>query len=95
MSEEKWINDVLNSLQDADRPNAPQQTFEGIQQRIIDQGKQQTSNYRWMGVAAMIVLVICSNVLLLSSYYQSEEVTDYEEEYPEIISNYRLYEDEW
>ncbi|MEO9483676.1 MAG: hypothetical protein ABJG47_09535 [Ekhidna sp.] len=95
MSEEKWIDDVLNSLEGADHARAPQDAFEGIQQQINDQERSQKKNYQWIGVAAVILMVLCANALLLTDYFVSEEVAEYEQEYPEMISNYTLYEDEW
>lgn len=93
MSEEKWIDDALSSLEDADRAKAPTDVFEDIEQQIAKQ-QLPKPKYQWMAVAAIILLVVCSNVLLLDNYLQEEEISDYPDEYPEVISNYTLYEDE-
>lgn len=93
MSEEKWISDVLNSLEGAESAKAPD-VFGDIQQKISqEQPKKQT--FQWVSVAAVILIVLCSNVLILNDYFRAEDVSDYQDEYSELISNYTLYEDEW
>ncbi len=93
MSEEKWIINVLNSLEGVEQAKAPD-VFDDIQQKIAqEQPKKQT--FQWVSVAAVILIVLCSNVLILNDYFLSEDTSAYEEEYSELISNYTLYEDEW
>ncbi len=94
MSEEKWIDDVLQSLEGANSAKAPKDAFENIKQKIIED-KPTKQSFQWIGVAAVILIVLCSNALLLNDYFLTEEVAEIEQEYPELISNYTLYDDEW
>lgn len=100
MKKEDHVNRSMNSLEGMQRAKAPQDTFSKIQQKLADQRKlqrsaeQQTSN-GWMKIAAVITLVVASNIWAVSNYWESDNMTTTESYgYAQLITDFNLYDNE-
>ncbi len=100
MKQENRVNEVMNSLEGIQKAKAPHDGFAKIQQKLAEQRKQQTTIRRqpqhgWMKMAAVISLVVCANIWAVTNYWQSDTmVSDNSGSYPQIVSDYNLYENE-
>lgn len=98
MKKEKRIEEVMNSLEGFQKPKVPQNGFRKIQQELADQRQQQPqikqpSRYGWIKVAAVIALVLCSNIWVVSEYLTSDEGAASEAGgYSQITNDFNLYE---
>ena len=92
MNKKDRIEKIMHSVGGMQSAKAPAGTFSKIQQKLADQRKEQErSSYRWLGVAAVILLVICSNVIIVSNYY-SNESRSWQGDYLQLTSDFNLYE---
>ena len=92
MKEESRIDKVMNSLEGVERAAVPDHVFSNIKGSLTDQ--QETTNgsgYQWLAVAAVIVLVVCSNLLMISNSINIEQPTDVQGDYSLTI-NLDLYQ---
>ncbi|MEP0985421.1 hypothetical protein [Ekhidna sp.] len=94
MEQEKRITKAMNSLDSIQRAKAPTYGFAKIQQKLADQRmKQQQPAGSWMKVAAVVALVVCSNVWAVSNYLSSENVTTEDSSsYPQLMTDFNLYD---
>ena len=97
---EDRVKKVLNSLEGVQKAKAPHDGFSKIQQRLAAQRQgtelgHQSSRRAWIKVAAVIALVVSSNIWVVSNYLSSQEFSSEESSsYPQVVSNYNLYDDE-
>lgn len=93
MKKEDDLNRILNSLQGIKRAKAPNGAFNGIQQKLADQRKEQPKPERsWLGVAAVILIIVCSNAVVIAKYYGEESTTTSQMESSELITDLNLYQ---
>ncbi|UXP31241.1 hypothetical protein N6H18_12870 [Reichenbachiella agarivorans] len=81
----------MNSLKGTERAQAAPNVFEKIQ-RKIDQRSNRTSSKGWMSVAAVLVLLISSNIILIKNYYSQPTSTQTDQTYDNLVSDYNIYE---
>ncbi len=92
---EEWKDKVMDSLTGLERAKPPVDGFQGIQRKLAHRSKNGDGNRRqWMAVAAVILMVISSNVILVTNYLKSDQQSSITSEYPEMITSYNLYENE-
>ncbi|TRX49027.1 hypothetical protein FNH22_27735 [Fulvivirga sp. M361] len=92
MNKKDRIEEIMHSVGGMQRAKAPADAFSKIRQKLADPPKEQeTSSYRWLGVAAVILLVICSNVVIISNYYSNESWSQHSD-YLQLTSDFNLYE---
>lgn len=100
MKEEKRLEDVMGSLKGIQRAKAPHDGFAKIQQRLAQQRQEaavldQKSSSNWLKVAAVIALVLCSNIWAITTYMSSTNQTPAESgEYSQVTSDFNLYGNE-
>lgn len=100
MKQETRLTEVMNSLEGIQKAKAPHDSFAKIQQKLADQRKRQPPikqqlSYGWMKIAAVIALVITSNIWAVSNYMKSDNSTSEESSnYAQIVSDFNLYENE-
>ncbi|WP_424961308.1 hypothetical protein [Ekhidna sp.] len=93
MEQENRINKAMESLEGIQRAKAPADGFEKIQQKLADQRMRQQQPARsWMKVAAVVALVVCSNAWAISNYLTSESTTIEDSNYPQLMSDFNLYD---
>ncbi|UZR98953.1 hypothetical protein [Chondrinema litorale] len=94
MKQEKRIKEIMNSLEGIQKVKAPYEGFSKIQNRLVYQSKKQ-AKYSWLKVAAVIALIICSNVLVVSNYFILENTSTIKTgNYLHIINDFNLYNHE-
>ena len=95
MDKEKWIEEKLDSLTKMERVKAPEGAFVKIKQRISEQNKgNSNTGFRWVAVAAVILIAISFNAVIISDYLSPSEVIESQSDYPYVISEFSLYENE-
>ncbi|WP_420318545.1 hypothetical protein [Ekhidna sp.] len=95
MEQENRINKAMESLEGIQRAKVPADGFEKIQQKLADQRKQQQQPAgSWMKVAAVVALVVCSNVWAISNYLTSESTATEDTNYPQLMTDFNLYDNE-
>ncbi|MEQ8711959.1 MAG: hypothetical protein RIC80_03025 [Cyclobacteriaceae bacterium] len=92
---EDWKDKIIGSLSGMDRAKPPTDAFTEIRRKLANRTKPKEQNQRhWLAVAAVILMVISSNVLLLSNYLNDEQQPSYTSEYSGMITSYNLYDNE-
>jgi hypothetical protein len=87
MDKNRWIDEVMNSLEGAQRAEAPPMLFEKIVSRINKARVEVLpSKVVWLA-AASILIIISANVLLLRASSQSPSQKD---PYQLIVNDYQL-----
>jgi len=98
MKREDRVSGIMTSLDEIKRAKAPKDSFAKIQQRLADQRKQantaQGANLNWMKIAAVITLILASNTWVVSNYFSTTQMPTDSTNYPQIVANFNLYEDE-
>ncbi|MDF9799317.1 hypothetical protein OKW21_004580 [Catalinimonas alkaloidigena] len=100
MKQEDRVKKAMDSLDGIQRAKAPEQTFAKIQKKLADQRKEkaarhQPSRFAWVKVAAVIAMVLCSNIWAVTNYLASESMTAEERgDYSQIVTDFNLYENE-
>ena len=89
---EDWKDDILNSVRGMQKLDPPQDTFSKIQKKIRNQQPSQGSGFEWVAVAATISIIVLSNLLFINFYLKQGREASIDESYPELVSNYNLYE---
>lgn len=93
MNREDQVNKAMKSLEGVQRAQAPHGGFAKIQQRLADQRKQQQPSYEWLKIAAVISLVVCSNIWAVSTYLVADSTeAGTSGSYPQIVFNFNLYD---
>ncbi|MEP1034782.1 hypothetical protein [Ekhidna sp.] len=95
MEQENRITEAMNSLDGIQGAKAPADGFAKIQQKLANHRmqKEQHPVGSWMKVAAVVALVICSNVWAVSNYWTSESVaTEDSSSYPQLMTDFNLYD---
>lgn len=99
MERKNRIEEVMNSLEGIQKAKAPRDGFAKIQQKLANQRREQPTlskpDYGWMKVAAVIALVVCSNVWAVSNYWGADRATSADASaYPQLVTDFNLYENE-
>ena len=99
MERKHRVTEVMNSLEGIQKAKAPRDGFAKIQQKLADQRRAQPTiskpDYGWMKVAAVIALVVCSNIWAVANYWASDQATSTDAgSYPQIVTDFNLYENE-
>ncbi|MEQ9100079.1 MAG: hypothetical protein RIF40_13065 [Imperialibacter sp.] len=100
MNQKNRATEIMNSLEGIQRAKAPHDGFAKIQQKLAEQRKQQPltkqqAGNEWIKIAAVIALVVCSNIWAVSNYLGSNTSTSVETSgYPQIMSDFNLYDNE-
>ena len=93
---EAWKDKVISSIGGIERATPPADTFKSIQRKLNNRSKHEEQNQRlWLAIAAVILMVICSDVILLSDYLSEESLASYSTEYSAMITSYNLYDNEY
>ncbi len=72
MNTDKRVSEIMNSLEGIERAKAPKKVFPEILQEIENtKFVKHNTTKRWLAVAAVISLVICSNVLVITDYFNT------------------------
>jgi len=100
MKQENRVTEVMNSLEGIEKAKAPRDGFAKIQQKLADQRKQQQQparqqpGYGWLKIAAVITLVLSSNIWAVTGFLTSEDISNQSGSYPQIVSDFNLYGNE-
>lgn len=84
-----WKNNILNSLEGIEKAQPPADQFQKIQRKIKEQ--EETYKRQWLAVAAAVIIVACTNILLLTNYDTNSESAESTDSYAELVSDYTLY----
>lgn len=100
MKQENRVTEIMNSLEGIQKAKAPRDGFAKIQQKLAHQREQQfpikqQTGYGWMKIAAVIALVIASNIWAVSNYWTSDSMTATETgSYAQLMTDFNLYDNE-
>lgn len=100
MKRENRVTEIMNSLEGIQKAKTPRDGFAKIQQRLADQRKQQRSvehqaGFGWMKIAAVIALVIASNIWAVSNYWTSNnKIATESGSYAQLMTDFNLYDNE-
>ncbi|MBI0401510.1 hypothetical protein [Cyclobacterium marinum] len=92
---EAWKNKVLNSLDGVKEVRPPEGNLLKIKEKIKERKSKEIHKQQsqWMPVAAVIVMLLCANVFVVSNYFSyqndTEQVSD---SYSDMISDFNIYE---
>ena len=92
---EAWKNKVLNSLEGVEEVRPPEGNLLKIKEKIRERKSKeiQKQQSQWMPVAAVIVMLLCANVFVVSNYFEYQDDTEQvSDSYSEIISDFNIYE---
>ena len=91
----------MGSIEGLERVKAPQDGFQKVQQKLTKQrqglrpSELQQPNHSWMKVAAVIALVVCSNIWVVTNYLKSDSQTLAESGvYSQVTTDFNLYEND-
>ncbi|RNC85761.1 MAG: hypothetical protein ED557_03015 [Balneola sp.] len=89
---EQWKDKILASANGIQKATPPEDAFSKILDKIDqDRAEVRISKVQLVAAAAILLITMCVNILLISSQFNSEEPTESTAEYSEIISSYNLY----
>ena len=97
MKKENRVEEVLNSVKTIQRASVPHDGFQKIQQRLADQRKQavpirQQSPTGWLKIAAVVALVVSTNLWAVYNYYASGQMMPADaSSYAQITNDFNLY----
>jgi type II secretory pathway component PulL len=92
---EAWKNKVLNSLKEVEEIRPPEGNLLKIKEKIRERKSKeiQKQQSQWMPVAAVIVMLLCANVFVVSNYFEYQDDTEQvSDSYSEMISDFNIYE---
>lgn len=92
---EAWKNKVLNSLEGVEEVRPPEGNLLKIKEKIRERKSKeiQKQQSQWMPVAAVIVMLLCANVFVVSNYFEYQDDTEQvSDSYSEMISDFNIYE---
>lgn len=100
MEPEKHVQEIMNSLEGMQKAKSPTNGFVKIQQKLANQrlgqsSIKQDSSQDWIKIAAVIMLLITSNIWAVSNYLvvsNSSSLTT--QSYPQITTDFNLYKNE-
>ncbi len=83
----------MNSLEGMERAQPPEDTFLKIQQTISN--RKVKDRKQWMSIAATIALIICTNIYVVSDYFNGSSTTsETTSSYTPVVSNFNIYANE-
>ncbi len=89
---EEWKDNVLASAGGKKSVSPPEDTFSKIIDKIEqNQTEVRISKFQLVAAAAILLITVCVNILLISGQFSSEEPIESTSEYSEIFSSYNLY----
>lgn len=95
VDKEKWLEEKLGIITKIERAKAPEGTFTKIRQKISKQNDEHSKpRFEWVAVAAVILLAVSSNAIVVSNYFSISEVFEPPKKDPYVISEFSLYENE-
>ncbi|GLR18277.1 hypothetical protein [Portibacter lacus] len=94
---EKWVNDVLNSMEGSRRAKPSPELFDQILQEIDRPETQVLTMPHWSRIAAVAALLIMGNVFAVQQISQSRysdlsEVSSSDSDNYMLVSDYKIYE---
>ncbi|GAB3007753.1 hypothetical protein GCM10027284_27410 [Cyclobacterium sediminis] len=92
---EAWKNKVVNSLEGMEEVRPPEGNLLKIKEKIKERKSKelQKQQSQWMPVAAVIVMLLCANVFVVSNYFEYQDDTEQvSNSYSEMISDFNIYE---
>ncbi|UXX79195.1 hypothetical protein N7E81_17720 [Reichenbachiella carrageenanivorans] len=91
---EEWKDKIMNSLDGMEKAQPPKDRLQKIQAAIAQQHHISVSpkGLSWMAVAAVILLVICSNVMVVTHYFDQTSNISAFETYVPLTANFNIYE---
>ncbi|MBX2844141.1 MAG: hypothetical protein KTR26_20405 [Flammeovirgaceae bacterium] len=88
---EDWKYKIMNSLEGIEKAQPNEQSFYKIQTRIKASKRQVDYPKYWLAVAATIVLILCGNVVAITTFYKSDAIVSDSPEYIELITDFNIY----
>lgn len=91
---ENWKDKIMNSLEGVEPVRPREGVFLKIEKTISEQTTDNSNERRQrVAIAAAIALITCSNIFFISNYFNKRATTNTSEIYPQVISNYNIYEE--
>ena len=92
MIKESRLDRVMNSLEGMEQAQVPDHVYSNIRRTLAEQQESvNSSGYQWLAVAAVIALVICSNLFVISKHVNAELPSEVQSDYSLTI-NLDLYQ---
>lgn len=91
---EHWKDNILNSLVGMEKAKPDPKLFAQIRKEIKTK-KQKTikeSKVMWMSVAAAVLLVVCSNLIVIQNHFEKQQSRDQAGFKISISRNYDIYQ---
>lgn len=91
---EQWKNNILSSLAGMEKAQPDPDLFLKIKNKIETQEQKtiREPKVAWLSVAAVILMIICSNVIVIQNYYENQETPQAEANFDVSISrDYNIY----
>ncbi|GAB5524628.1 MAG: hypothetical protein Roseis2KO_25000 [Roseivirga sp.] len=98
MKKEDRVDEIMNSVENLHRVSVPQDGFQKVQQKLVDQRSragmtEKPSDQSWMRVAAVIALLVCSNIWAVANYLSPDDTPiDEPSGYTQITIDLNLYD---
>lgn len=92
---EAWKNKIMNSLEGMEDAQPPKDSLLAIKKKLADQRRNKSAKNpsQWMAVAAVMLLLVCANVFVLTNYFAYQETAEQvESTYTGLITDYNIYE---
>ncbi|GEO21470.1 hypothetical protein [Cyclobacterium qasimii] len=92
---EAWKNKIMNSLEGMEEVQPPKDGLLKIKEKIKDQKSKGVTKEpsQWMAVAAVIVMLLCANVFVVSDYFKYQDNTEeVSTPYSGMISDFNIYD---
>ena len=87
-----WIDNSMNSLEGMEKAQPSPDLFARIQKNLPKESGMETSKQSWLSIAAVILIIICSNAFFISNYYNQDAAPQAVSSYDQIISDFNIYE---
>ncbi len=89
---EEWKDRILGSTEGMQKATPPEDTFSKILDKIEkDKTEIRVSRVQLVAAAAILIITVCVNILLISSEINSEQTVEMTSEYSEIFTSYNPY----
>ncbi|RMD72503.1 MAG: hypothetical protein D6818_06360 [Bacteroidetes bacterium] len=93
MDKEKWIEEVLHSMDDAARAQPPADLFARIEARIESEGKVRSLRIgRWQAIAAAVLILLLNVLALRQAMRSNATATDARLYQAHLVNDLKIYE---
>lgn len=87
-----WIDKTMNSLEGMEKAQPSPDLFARIQKNLPQEAEMEAPKQSWLSIAAVILVVICSNAFFITNYYNQDAAPQEVSSYDQIISDFNIYE---